>query len=60
MLACVLREMESIKQHNIMVVIFCEIPVEKTEIAIVTQNGKAEKKGDYRFSIRISSDNKLL
>lgn len=52
--------MESIKQHNIMVVIFCEIPVEKTEIAIVTQNGKAEKKGDYRFSIRISSDNKLL
>jgi hypothetical protein len=60
MLGYVLREMESIKQHNITVVIFCEIPVEKTEVAIVTQNGRAEMKGDYRFSIRISSDNKLF
>jgi hypothetical protein len=60
MLACVLHEMESIKQHNIMVDIFCGIPAEKTEIATVTQNGKAEKKGDYRLSIRIYSNNKLL
>jgi hypothetical protein len=55
--------MESIKQHNIMVVIFCEIPAEKTEIALVTQNGKTAKlkrRCDYRLSIRISSDDKLL
>jgi hypothetical protein len=60
MLVCVLHEMESIRQHNVTAVIFCEIPVEKTEISIVTQNGRAEKKADCELSTRISSNNKLL
>jgi hypothetical protein len=60
MLVCVLHEMESIRLHNVTAVIFCEVPVEKTDISIVTQNCRAEKKADSELCLRISPNNKLL